>query len=130
MRGLVDGSHRPVGAIRGEIGQHHRRVCERHQRLAAHHAAIAAEPLGERHAQDSAGLPILRVRRRLEIELLDRKVEILDPGRKHVAQHAPRLADAEPLIPKLLHERRSLPRFNVRYLKTAFTGRDPGRGSA
>src|SRR5581483_10673185 len=108
VRGLVDRRHRPVAAARGQDCDHHGRVGERHQRLAADHAAMPAQPLGEGHAQDSARLPVRGGGGRLVLERLDGKPEILHPGRKYLAQHPPRLVDAECVcFLLLLHERGS-----------------------
>jgi len=41
----------------------------------------------------------------LMIDALDRQVEVLDPRREHVAQHALRFLDSEPALALLLHER-------------------------
>jgi hypothetical protein len=96
MRGLIDRRHRPEAAVGGENGDHHRGVGERHQRLAADDAATPAQPFGEGHAKQGAGLPVGgRARRRLGFDAADRKPEVLHPRRKHFAKRAPRFLDIE-----------------------------------
>ena len=48
----------PIAAVGGKVGDHHRGVGKGHQRLARDRAAIAAQPLRERQAQDRARLPV------------------------------------------------------------------------
>ena len=96
MRGLIDGGHRPVAAIRGKICDHHGGIGKRHQGLPADRAAIAAQPFGERHAQYRARLPVGRgARWRFVVDRFDRQVEINHPGCEHIAEHSSRFLDAE-----------------------------------
>ena len=113
MRGLVDRRHRAIAAIGGEVGDHHRGIGKRHQRLARDRAAIAAQPLRERQAQDRARLPVGRLGGRGKVEVLDRKIEIHHPGRKDLAKHAPGFRDAEFRCWWLLLHERPFPRLMV-----------------
>ena len=102
-----------IAAIGGEVGDHHRGVGKGHQRLARDRAAIAAQPLRERQAQDRARLPVGGIARRGKVEALDREIEIHHPGRKYLAKHAPGFRDAEFGCWWLLLHERPFPRLIV-----------------
>jgi len=105
MRGLVDRGHRTIAAVGGEVGDHHRGVGKCHQRLARDRAAIAAQPFGERHAQNRARLPV-GLAGRIAVKTIDRKIEIHDPWRKYLAKYPPCFRDAKFRgLWLLLHER-------------------------
>ena len=100
----------PIAAVGGEVGDHHRGVGKGHQRLARDRAAIAAQPLRERQAQDRARLPVGGIAGRGNVKALDREIEIHHPGRKYLAKHAPGFRDAEFRFWWLLLHERPFPR--------------------
>ncbi len=110
MRGLVDRRQGAIAAVGGKVGDHHRGVGKGHQRLAgdrAAHCGTAAPRTADAGSRPAASR---RRRRAGNVKALDREIEILHPGRKYLAKHAPGFRDAEfRCLWLLLHERPASP---------------------